>query len=236
MQAIFSANFSIHWQIWKPCIHPALQVMHLTPWPTPPALLCVTFYMAWGGCPQMAVALKYKRASEKPVVTVAILHRCRFLDFNCSSFWLVTCYGWVPRTEQFHCASARKHLTQVPHLKGEVLCCQVRAPVLLGSHPGGNCSLPLRATLKRSEIQVPRASWSCGVFHIWAQDPSHHIISFLPHPRGTVEWKPCSWPVENDPKMTELRTVLRLPQVPHLSLAFTLWKAALLSQHCSHSD
>lgn len=67
MQISFSGNFSIHWQIWKLHEHPALQVTHPAPWPSPPALLGVTFYMTWGGCPQMMVALKYKWASEKPV-------------------------------------------------------------------------------------------------------------------------------------------------------------------------
>lgn len=67
MQIKFSANFPIHCQTWKHCIHPAPQVMYLTPCSGPPALFLVTSYMAWDRCPQMVVALKYKWAAEKPV-------------------------------------------------------------------------------------------------------------------------------------------------------------------------
>lgn len=67
MQIMFSANFPIHWQTRKPCIHPAPQVMYLTPCSGPLALFWVTSYMVWDGCPQMVVALKYKWAAEKPV-------------------------------------------------------------------------------------------------------------------------------------------------------------------------
>lgn len=54
-------------------------------------------------------------------VIMAILHLSYFLEFNCSSFWKVTCNGWVPRTEQFQCAPTRRNLSTTSENKCTVL-------------------------------------------------------------------------------------------------------------------
>ena len=87
-------------------------------------------------------------------------------------------------------ALTRRPLTQVPHLKEKALCCQASPPVLLGSHPGGNCSSPPPPQPK-SHAQTIRNPGPTSELKLWSFPhcrPRHHS----PHQLLSASSQRCS--------------------------------------------
>lgn len=158
-------------------------------------------------------------------VIMAILHLSYFLEFNCWSFWKATCNRRVSRTEQFQCTPTRRNLSTTSKNK---------CTALSGHHFSalGKSSRRELQSSPKSHIQSEIKMLWCFSHFRPGHQPPHQLLSATSQRCASMRalqlthWR---W-------TRELRTVLRLLQVPHLSLAFTLWKAAILSHHHSCSD